>query len=195
MLQIKNITKTFPNRVLLNGFSYSFPDHGLYLLTGANGCGKSTLIYILAGLDTRYQGECLFDGFNVKKANAEKRCRYRQKDVGLLFSHGNLYSFLDVEENRTFGVKENPLDFALLEKKRSVSSLSGGEELLVALSNELAKEKKMYLMDEVTSALDENHLKQVMDILMKQSEKSLIIMATHDQRIMSYGTRISMTNE
>ena len=38
MLQIKNITKTFPNRVLLNGFSYSFPDHGLYLLTGANGC-------------------------------------------------------------------------------------------------------------------------------------------------------------
>ncbi len=117
-----------------------------------------------------------------------------RKEIGVLFSRGNLFDFMDVNENRNFDLKDTPLNLVSLSNDQPVDFLSGGEELLLAMENEFAKNKKIYLLDEVTSALDEQNLSAVMDILIKQSKNSLILMATHDRRIMNYAKNISISS-
>lgn len=192
MISLKHIQKKFGFHVVFNDFSLSLPDRGLFLLVGDNGCGKSTLLYLLAGLDDQYKGEYLFNGKDMKSFTENQIDNIRRKDIGLLFSHGNLFSFMNVEENRKFDLPTNNIRFVDLEESQSVNCLSGGEELLLSLSNELGKRKKIYLFDEVTSALDQGNLIKVMDILKKQSQESLIVMATHDKRIMNEAHQIKI---
>jgi len=185
MLEIKKLQKAFGRHLVFNYFNFSFPDHGLFFLVGENGCGKSTLIYIISGLDEDYKGDVVFNNRNLRTLSKKEKNSLRRKDIGLLFSRGNLLSFLNADENRLFDLHSDSLNFIDLPPKSSTFGLSGGEELLLALSNELAKNKKIYLLDEVTSNLDSTHLKKIMSILNRQSDRSLIIMATHDNRIIN----------
>lgn len=197
MLQLKNIYKSINYHVIFENLNLTFPSSGLFFLVGENGCGKSTLLYIIAGLDNSYAGDYLFDGKKMKDCSEKELDRMRRKEIGVLFSHGNLFDFMDVNENRNFDLKDTPLNLVSLSNDQPVDYLSGGEELLLAMENEFAKNKKIYLLDEVTSALDEQNLNAVMDILIKQSKNSLILMATHDRRIMNCAKNIlisSITN-
>lgn len=121
----------------------------------------------------------------------KKLVQYK-KNIGLLFSRGNLINFLNAKKNREFDLPSNAIinKFDNVDDNRTINGLSGGEELLIALSNELSKNKKIYLFDEITSNLDETHLLEVMNIIKKKSEESLIVMATHDKRISNYGIEI-----
>jgi putative ABC transport system ATP-binding protein len=194
MIRLEHIQKRFGYFSLFDDLSLSLPDKGLFLLTGENGCGKSTLLYLLSGLDEEYKGEYFFQGRDMKLLSEKEKDVLRRKEIGFLFSSGNLLRFLTVEENRTFDLPGNKLELVSLPKNRSVFGLSGGEELLLALSNELSKNKKAYLLDEVTSSLSKDSLALVMDALKKESKDSLVLLATHDQRIMEEGNRLELKN-
>lgn len=159
-------------------FTLTLPNKGLFLITGNNGTGKTTLLYILAGLDTHYTGSVTVDGKELKKMKEKERARYRREKVSLLLPRGNLLPLLSVEESLSLGVKKgrevkSPINISL---KESSFSLSGGEEILIALAYEIAKEKKIYLFDEVFDALDSNHRKEL-------SKTSLVLLVSHVIRL------------
>ena len=192
MIQLVNLRRSFKDKIVFDGFSTTFDDHGFYILKGDNGCGKTTLLYFLALLDDGFRGKYLFDGVDLNSSPFKERERFRSENISLLLPRGNLLDFLDVGENRILLVKDKTLDFDHLEDRRSVFGLSGGEEILLSLSNEVSKKKKLYLLDEVTSSLSDDHVREVLDILMNLSKDSLVILASHDVRVLPYGKIVNL---
>ena len=192
MIQVISLSKGFSGKTLFRNLSFTLPEKGLFLLSGPNGCGKSTLLYLLAGLDPDYGGKILYDGRDLSSLSEEERLLFRKENISLLFSHGNLFSFLTGKENLLYDGKgeKSSLSEELLSKNPSV--LSGGEEALLSLETEFSKNKRICLIDELTSALNEENVHKVMDVIRRQSADSLILMATHDKRILSEGERIDM---
>ena len=187
MIKLVNLRRSFQKRIVFDYFSYDFNDTGLYILTGDNGCGKTTLLYFLALIDDGFKGKYLFDKEDLNILTPKKKEEFRKKNISLLLPRGNLIDFLNVGENRSLFVDKEQKNFDHLESNRSIHGLSGGEEILLSLSNELSKSKKLYLLDEVTSSLSNAHAKEIMDILKEQAKSSLVILASHDERIMDYG--------
>lgn len=192
MIQLVNLRRSFKDKIVFDGFSNTFDDHGFYILKGDNGCGKTTLLYFLALLDDGFRGKYLFDGVDLNSSPFKEREKFRSENISLLLPRGNLLDFLDVGENRNLLVKDKALDFDHLEDTRSVFGLSGGEEILLSLSNEVSKKKKLYLLDEVTSSLSDDHVREVLDILMDLSKGSLVILASHDVRVLPYGKIVNL---
>lgn len=192
MIQLVNLRRNFKDKIVFDGFSNTFDDHGFYILKGDNGCGKTTLLYFLALLDDGFRGKYLFDGVDLNSCPFKEREKFRSENISLLLPRGNLLDFLDVGENRNLLVKDKALDFDHLEDRRSVFGLSGGEEILLSLSNEVSKKKKLYLLDEVTSSLSDDHVREVLDILMDLSKDSLVILASHDVRVLPYGKIVNL---
>ena len=76
--------------------------------------------------------------------------------------------------------------------KQDVNTLSGGEEILLALNIEINKKKKIYILDEVTSMLDNDHFNKLMEIINNLSKEVLIIMISHDKRTNKYGKQLKL---
>jgi ABC-type lipoprotein export system ATPase subunit len=185
MIEIKNLSKSFKNHQVLKDISFSLPCKGFFLLLGDNGCGKSTLLYILSMIDHSYSGQYLFDGVESKSIPIKKRSAFCSKNIGLVFSKDNLFSDLSIEENRSFMVTGKIENLDSLSNDQQVRNLSGGKEILLALSNEISRNQKLLLLDEVTSFIDDLHLKEVIRILKQESLNRLIILATHDKRVIN----------
>lgn len=194
MIELKNVSKNFGKNIILNNLNIKFPQNGLFVIYGSNGIGKTTLMYILGLLDFDFDGELIIDNINVKHTNKSILRKYRNKNISYIFSKGNLISYLNVKENLYLGIKEKEdiVNFISLPDRQDVKTLSGGEELLLSLSHEIALNKKIYLLDEVTAALDDENLNKVILVLKKLSEKSLVIVVAHDDRIKSLGTNIDI---
>lgn len=194
MIELKNVSKNFGKNIILNNLNIKFPQNGLFVIYGSNGIGKTTLMYILGLLDFDFDGEIIIDNINVKHTNKSILRKYRNKNISYIFSKGNLISYLNVKENLYLGIKEKEdiVNFISLPDRQDVKTLSGGEELLLSLSHEIALNKKIYLLDEVTAALDDENLNKVILVLKKLSEKSLVIVVAHDDRIKGLGTNIAI---
>lgn len=195
-IKILNLTKTIDDRLLLNDISYEFLDNNFYVIKGDNGVGKTTLLYILALLDDSFKGEIILEGMNINSLKYKEINLLRRKYISLLFSKGNLISYLTVKENRNLFLDNNePLVLNKnIDDTQNSTTLSGGEEILVALERELSLNKKIILLDEVTASLDDLNLKNLMDILTNLSETHLIILVSHDPRTYTYGTLLEMKN-
>ena len=175
MIYLKSIHKKIGNTTVFSDLTLRFPDVGLYFLTGDNGCGKTTLLYILAMLDRDYTGDYLLDGEKVNGLTSERLDELRRKNISLLLPKGNLIDFLTVRENVYLDCKA-PKNF-LEPEDRSVLGLSGGEEILYALSNELGKNKKILLLDEVTSSLDKENTDIILQSLKEIKDKTIILIS------------------
>ncbi|MFA6830308.1 MAG: ATP-binding cassette domain-containing protein [Bacilli bacterium] len=194
MIELNNLCRNFKFNQVLKGITYSFPDHGFYLLTGDNGCGKTTLLYILGGFDSLYTGECLLDHQELKSLSYRKKSAIRKQSIGYVFSKGNLFSFLNAEENLNFGLDQKIKNPTAAKDNQDIRTLSGGEEMILSLTNEFEKKKKVYLLDEVTSSLDSDHVKEILSLIKKSAEESLIIMATHDERVFAEGSILEISD-
>ena len=192
IIEIKNISKSFGDKRILNDVSISVKRGEFLTLLGPSGCGKTTLLRILAGFGTPDSGEILINGKDITNIPPHER------PVNTVFQRYALFPHLDVYENIAFGLKLQKVPTDEIDRKvrrvlkmvsmtdyedRDVESLSGGQQQRVAIARAIVNEPKVLLLDEPLSALDLK-MRKDMQIELKEMHKKLgitFIYVTHDQ--------------
>lgn len=191
-LQLKGLTKKYNNETVVDNVSLEIPEGELVALVGHSGCGKTTMLRLIAGLARPDKGEVRIDGKDVTGTKAEKR------DVVMVFQENLLFPHLTVAENIAFGLKMQGCPRKLrMEKtrelltlmqlpdleKRYPAQLSGGQQQRVALARALALEPKVLLLDEPLSNLDPKLRDDLRDLILKlhREFKMTTILVTHDR--------------
>ncbi len=192
MIKLLNIKRKFKTHIVFPNNSFTFEDNNLYILKVENGSGKTTLLYYLALIDNEFEGKYYFDDIELSSQTLKQKDEFRNENISLLLPRGNLINILNIKENRELFCKKEVKNYDFLDDEKSPYNLSGGEEMLLALSNEVSKQKKLYLLDEITSSLSNEHAIKIMDLLKELSKNSIVIIASHDERIMSYGKIIKI---
>ena len=208
MLQLQDVKKTYKTKAgdvhALDGVSLTFPEKGLVFITGKSGCGKTTLLNVIGGLDGIDAGEILIQDKKFSEFSASEYDSYRNTFIGFIFQEYNILPEFTVEKNikmamelqgakaddETFNKLLADMDIKDL-KSRKPSELSGGQRQRVAIARALVKQPRIIMADEPTGALDSNTGVQVLDTLKKLSESRLVIVVSHDREFAEkYADRI-----
>jgi sulfate transport system ATP-binding protein len=162
-ISVKNVSKRFGTKTVLDGVSLDAPTGSLIALLGPSGSGKTTLLRIIAGLETPDSGAVLYSDDDVTQYTA------RERNVGFVFQHYALFRHMTVFENVAFGLRVRKwaeprirervhelLQLVRLEElgDRYPSTLSGGQKQRIALIRALAPQPRLLLLDEPFGALD-----------------------------------------
>ena len=210
MLQLKNITKTYisgDEKVeALKGIDLKFRESEFVSILGQSGCGKTTLLNIIGGLDRYTTGDLVINGKSTKKFKDRDWDAYRNYKVGFIFQNYNLIGHQTILSNVELALtiggiskKERKqraikaLEQVGLKDKihKKPNQLSGGQMQRVAIARALVNDPDIILADEPTGALDTKTSVQIMDILKEISKEKLIIMVTHNPELAeTYSSRI-----
>ena len=208
MLQLQEVTKLYKTKAgtvgALNGVSLTFPETGLVFVTGKSGCGKTTLLNVIGGLDGIDGGEIFVQDKRFSTFSASEYDSYRNTFIGFIFQEYNLLPEFTVEKNIKMamelqGRKADDEEFETLLKDvgidefkhRFPSELSGGQRQRVAIARALVKQPRIIMADEPTGALDSDTGEQVLETLKKLSKKTLVIVVSHDREFAEkYADRI-----
>ena len=210
MLELKNITKVYGTASeevkALKGISIKFREAEFVSILGASGCGKTTLLNIIGGLDRYTTGDLIINGKSTKNFKDRDWDAYRNYKVGFVFQSYNLISHQTILSNVELALtiggisKKERKERAIkaLEEvglkdhiHKKPNQLSGGQMQRVAIARALVNNPDIILADEPTGALDTKTSVQVMEILKKISKDKLIIMVTHNPDLAKeYSSRI-----
>lgn len=193
MLEVKNLKKSFGNRVILDDVNLTVKDDEILCIVGPSGAGKTTLLRCITGLDTPDSGEFLIDGkpFDTQGTGASDRV------IGVVFQDFNLFPNLSVMENITLAptmVLKQPKNEAVKKAQELLAELglstkgnlypwqlSGGQKQRVAIARALAMKPKILCYDEPTSALDPNLRQDVANIILSLKKSGVTqLVVTHD---------------
>ena len=192
LLTASHIQKQYDGRQILADLSLDVHSGELFVLLGASGCGKTTLLKIIAGLVGPDAGQILINGNDVSEIPPERR------NVVYLFQKPTLFNFMNVRENIGFGLKMRAVETGEIRRRveealehiglagygeRNTSQLSGGEAQRVALARGLVLEPDLLLLDEPLSSLDASKRDEMRELIRGVNRNSGItmIMVTHDQ--------------
>ena len=210
MLQLKNITKNYlsgDNEVqALKGIDIEFRENEFVSILGQSGCGKTTLLNIIGGLDRYTSGDLIINGKSTKEFKDKDWDTYRNHSVGFVFQSYNLIPHQTVLANVELALTISGVGKAE-RRKRAIEALqkvglgdqinkkpnqmSGGQMQRVAIARALVNDPDILLADEPTGALDSKTSVQVMEILKEISKDRLIIMVTHNPELAKkYSSRI-----
>lgn len=212
MLKLVNVNKYFfrhkKNQIhVINNTSLELPDKGLIALLGESGCGKTTLLNAIGGLDKIDSGKMYLDGKYIPKGNSYKKDKMRVLNIGYIFQDYRLLEHLSVYENiflslRMIGIKDkNELkrrtDYVLNKvgmyryRNKPAGMLSGGEKQRVAIARAIVKNPSIIIADEPTGNLDSKNTIEIMNIIKSISKDKLVILVTHEKTLAEfYATRI-----
>ncbi|MEG0005961.1 MAG: ABC transporter ATP-binding protein/permease [Clostridium sp.] len=205
MIKLSNISKKYGNNLVLDNINYTFPEKGLVCIVGESGCGKTTLLNMLAGFDTEYQGDITVEGVPLNTLTSEELCQYRRDKIGFVFQNYNLltgYSTLEnvlLSEQRDSNDNGEALDKAktLLsklsiedKKDQLCETLSGGQKQRVAIARALLGSPSILLCDEPTGALDRKTSTEIMEMLKEISLERLVVVITHDPKILTFADEV-----
>lgn len=188
MIKICDIKKAINGHVIFDGLSLQIEDCQFAVITGVSGCGKTTLLNMIGGIEPVDSGDIIVGDFNVAKGKKMKA--YFQNKVGFLFQNFALVESKTVEENLNMIRKNARSEISMEEalkrvgmlgkEKQKVYSLSGGEQQRIALARLMMKQCSLILADEPTGSLDRDNALQVMEILKSFSDMGkTVIMVTH----------------
>ncbi len=196
MLAIKNITKSYHGKKILDNVSLSVDKGKIAILLGPSGVGKSTLLRILNNLETVDSGSVTLNGkpLDLKKINQEHIC-------GMVFQGFNLFEHLTVEQNITLALQKvlgktaqeaqniaHTLlkQYGLLEKVDAYpSQLSGGQKQRLAIARSVAMKPKIICFDEPTSALDPLLTTHVANTIQELAHEGyIVVIASHDTALL-----------
>ena len=192
MLELKNISKKFKDKEILSNFNLKVEENKILAIVGPSGGGKTTLLRMLAGLESIDSGEIIFNGENLPLNELEKR-----NLLGFVFQDFQLFPHMTVLENlvispmQTMGIKKDEAEakaIKLLEQlglenhyNSYPNSLSGGQKQRVALARAMMIEPKIIGYDEPTSALDPELRLEVEKLILQNKKLGITqIVVTHD---------------
>ena len=192
IIEIANITKSFPDKVVLNDVSLKVRKGEFLTILGPSGCGKTTLLRLLAGFNSATSGEILIGGERMTGVPPHLR------PVNTVFQRYALFPNYNVYDNIAFGLKLQKVDKKEIEQRvkralrmvgmtdyehRDVQSLSGGQQQRVAIARAIVNRPQVLLLDEPLAALDLK-MRKDMQMELKEMHRTLgitFVYVTHDQ--------------
>ncbi|MBQ3007417.1 MAG: ABC transporter ATP-binding protein/permease [Clostridia bacterium] len=210
MLKLKNIVKEYPTGdtkvVALKGVNIEFRRNEFVSILGHSGCGKTTLLNIIGGLDQYTSGDLIIEGKSTKDFRDGDWDGYRNHSVGFVFQNYNLIPHQSVLSNVELALTLSGVSKSerkqrakeALEKvglgdqlNKKPNQMSGGQMQRVAIARALVNNPEILLADEPTGALDSETSVQIMDLLKEISKEKLVVMVTHNPELADeYSTRI-----
>ncbi len=183
------------NRAVLKNISVEFEAGKIYAVLGSSGCGKTTLLSLLGGLDNPSDGQVLFQGEDIRKKGL---AWHRKHNVAFVFQNYNLIDYMTSVENVALTAKLPPLPvlerLGLTGKEagRNVLKLSGGQQQRVAIARALASDADIILADEPTGNLDEDTAGEIMNILKECAHQmnKCVIIVTHSNDLAGQADRV-----
>lgn len=209
MLQLKNVVKTYGDKdnlvTALNGVSITFRENEFVAILGHSGCGKTTMLNIIGGLDHCTSGDLIINNVSTKKYKDRDWDAYRNHSIGFIFQSYNLIPHQSVLANVELALTISGISKSE-RKKRAVEALkkvglgdqlhkrpnqmSGGQMQRVAIARALINNPDILLADEPTGALDSETSIQVMELLKEIAKDRLVILVTHNPELAEkYATR------
>jgi len=206
MLELRDITKSFPQQRVLEGISLTVGDGESVAIMGPSGSGKSTLLHCMSGVLVPDQGEVLFDGQDVSAMSDAERSRLRLEHFGFIFQDGQLLPELTATENVALpqimrGVLRSQAHDEAIDMltrlglgayvDRYPGQLSGGQGQRVAIARALAGPPSVVFADEPTAALDQATGHEVMQQIVAVCQKFgvALVVVTHDPKIADWCSR------
>lgn len=210
MLEIRNIVKNYETGSetvhALKGVSIAFRESELVSILGQSGCGKTTLLNIIGGLDQYTSGDLIINGQSTKQYKSAEWDIYRNHSVGFIFQSYNLIPHQSVLSNVELALTLSGVSKAerrrrakeALEKvglgnqlNKRPNQMSGGQMQRVAIARALVNDPDILLADEPTGALDSETSIQIMELVKEIAKDRLVIMVTHNPELAEkYSTRI-----
>ena len=201
ILQLRQIRKSFDNTEVLKGIDLEVAQGEFITLLGASGCGKTTTLRIIAGLELPDAGQVILEGQDITNREPNKR------DVNTVFQNYALFPHMNVSDNVGYGLKIRKVPKAEIERKveqalrlvqleeygkRMPDQLSGGQKQRVAIAGILAMEPQCIVLDEPTAMLDPRGRQDVMDTVQKlnREKKITIVLITHHMEEAAQAQRV-----
>ncbi len=203
MIRIQNLHKYFnkgrPNEIhVIDGIDLELPERGMTAIFGKSGCGKTTLLNVIGGLDDFASGAVTISETDIRKNTDDLRNRH----IGYIFQNYNLNKDESCFDNvaatlRLCGMTDEDeihrrvmaaLQNVGMEKyaKRLPSTLSGGQQQRIAIARAIVKNPRIILADEPTGNLDEANTVMIMDLLKSISENHLVLLVTHEAHLVDH---------
>ena len=203
MIRIQNLHKYFnkgnQNEIhVIDGIDLELPESGMTAIFGKSGCGKTTLLNVIGGLDDFASGSVTIENRNIRTNTDDLRNRY----IGYIFQNYNLNKEESCFDNvaaslRLCGMSDKDeieqrvmtaLKNVGMEKyaKRPPSTLSGGQQQRIAIARAIVKNPRIILADEPTGNLDETNTVMIMDLLKSISKNHLVLLVTHEAHLVDY---------
>ncbi len=185
VMELKDVRYSYDGkRNVLKKVDVEFEEGKIYAVVGSSGCGKTTLLSLLGGLDFPIEGQILYNG---KKLTYDALAEHRREHIAFVFQNFNLIDYLTPRENVLLTSKLPPLP--VLERvgltgeecTRSVKKLSGGQQQRVAIARALASDARVILADEPTGSLDEETAGEITSVLKECAHKmnKCVVVVTH----------------
>jgi len=186
----------------LKNINISFEEKGFVGIIGPSGSGKSSMLYIMAGLKTPTSGDVYYNEKDLGKMTQDQKAHMRLKEFGFVFQRGFLVEYLSVLDNvlvplNDASTKSKDKALELLEKlgianlaNKKPYQLSGGQRQRVSIARALINDPKVIFADEPTAALDHQSAMEVVNLLSEYSKERLVVLVTHDESILHKASKI-----
>lgn len=209
MLKLIEIRKTYKTGTTdveaLKGINLTFRDKEFVAILGASGCGKTTMLNIIGGLDHYTSGDLIIDDVSTKNYRDRDWDAYRNNCIGFIFQSYNLITHINVLTNVEMSMTLSGYNRSERKKKalealervglkdqayKKPNQLSGGQMQRVAIARALVNDPEIILADEPTGALDSKTSVQIMELIKEIAKEKLVIMVTHNPELaQQYATR------
>lgn len=205
MLEIRNLKKSYDGNTILHDINLNIEEGEIVSILGPSGCGKTTLLNLILGLTDADEGAILFDGKDLTAMPME------QRGFNIVFQDYALFPNLNVYQNITYGLKNNPkistsqeveelIDLLGLREHlhKRIEQLSGGQKQRVALARTMVMKPKILLLDEPLSALDgviKESIKEKIRQIARDYRLTTIIVTHDPEEALTLSDKVLIVNE
>lgn len=207
MINVKNISKSYKDVIVLNNVSLEINKGDFTAVMGPSGSGKSTLLYSISSMDNPDEGEVIFEGIDVYKLSESELSKFRLNKMGFVFQNSQMLKNLSIFDNIILPgmvAKRESIEVVRARatelmskmgiediKDRDIREVSGGQLQRAAICRAMINSPEILFMDEPTGALNSEAASQVMEILKKLNQEGISIMlVTHDAKMASMAKNV-----